>query len=169
MQELKQSLWSQFGASIKMLENAIQLCSDELLKDNQRLYFIIFHSLIFLDYYATIPPKDFIPYLDFSVLPEAELPIEAIDDLIPNRYYTKTELLEYLKLSTVKCKKLVESIHNGEKRRFIEEMDADAMDFSSFEIVLYNMRHTQHHAAQLNLILRKEIDQASKWVFRTEL
>jgi len=34
------------------------------------------------------------------------------------------------------------------------------------EILLYNMRHVQHHAAQLNQLLRQEIDQAPDWVFQ---
>ena len=36
------------------------------------------------------------------------------------------------------------------------------------ELLLYNMRHTQHHAAQLNLILRQETDAAPGWVAAAE-
>ena len=32
------------------------------------------------------------------------------------------------------------------------------------ELLLYNMRHVQHHAAQLHLILRQTIDSAPGWV-----
>jgi hypothetical protein len=32
------------------------------------------------------------------------------------------------------------------------------------ELLLDNMRHVQHHAAQLNLILRQTIDAAPGWV-----
>jgi len=32
------------------------------------------------------------------------------------------------------------------------------------ELLLYNMRHVQHHAAQLNLILRQKVDSAPGWV-----
>src|SRR6266550_3531979 len=32
------------------------------------------------------------------------------------------------------------------------------------ELLLYNMRHVQHHAAQLNMRLRQETDSAPKWV-----
>jgi hypothetical protein len=34
--------------------------------------------------------------------------------------------------------------------------------------LLYNMRHVQHHAAQLNLILRQTIDSAPGWVVLTK-
>ena len=33
---------------------------------------------------------------------------------------------------------------------------------------LYNMRHVQHHAAQLNLILRQVLDKGSPWVFKAK-
>jgi hypothetical protein len=40
--------------------------------------------------------------------------------------------------------------------------------FSNLEVFLYNMRHVQHHMAQLNLLLRQRIDDAPKWVSRTK-
>jgi uncharacterized damage-inducible protein DinB len=42
------------------------------------------------------------------------------------------------------------------------------MQFSTLEILLYNMRHVQHHAAQLNLLLRQEINKAPDWVSQAE-
>ena len=36
------------------------------------------------------------------------------------------------------------------------------------ELFLYNLRHVQHHAAQLNLILRQTIDRAPRWVVKTD-
>jgi uncharacterized damage-inducible protein DinB len=40
---------------------------------------------------------------------------------------------------------------------------------SFLELLMYNMRHVQHHAAQLNLILRQETDSAPGWVAKTKL
>jgi len=40
----------------------------------------------------------------------------------------------------------------------------ESKNFSFLEILLYNMRHIQHHVAQLNLYLRQTIDRAPKWV-----
>ncbi|MBP6569035.1 MAG: hypothetical protein KA270_17810, partial [Saprospiraceae bacterium] len=36
------------------------------------------------------------------------------------------------------------------------------------EILLYNMRHVQHHTGQLNLLLRQNVHQSPKWVFRAK-
>ena len=35
---------------------------------------------------------------------------------------------------------------------------------SNGELLLYNMRHVQHHAAQLNMLLRQTTDSAPDWV-----
>ncbi len=32
------------------------------------------------------------------------------------------------------------------------------------EMILYNIRHVQHHAAQLNLLLRQKTGSATPWV-----
>jgi uncharacterized damage-inducible protein DinB len=36
------------------------------------------------------------------------------------------------------------------------------------ELLLDNMRHVQHHTAQLNLILRQQTDSAPRWVAKTK-
>jgi hypothetical protein len=40
------------------------------------------------------------------------------------------------------------------------------LNLSIAELFLYNMRHVQHHAAQLNLMLRQTVDSAPRWVAR---
>jgi uncharacterized damage-inducible protein DinB len=42
------------------------------------------------------------------------------------------------------------------------------MDYSMFEIALYNLRHVQHHTGQINLLLRQNTGNAPEWVFRLE-
>ena len=37
---------------------------------------------------------------------------------------------------------------------------------SVVEAVICNLRHVQHHAAQLNLILRQEVGYGTEWVHR---
>jgi uncharacterized damage-inducible protein DinB len=42
-------------------------------------------------------------------------------------------------------------------------------DFSVFEILLYNMRHVQHGAAQLNMLLRQGGEAPPGWVSQAEM
>ena len=95
--ELKESLWSQFGASIDTLEEAILLCPENIFDENKRLFYMTYHVLVFLDYFTTIPPANFSPKLSFTFADPENLPQNAIDDLIPDRFYTKKELIDYLR------------------------------------------------------------------------
>ena len=162
---LKESLWKQFGASIDMLKNAIELWPEEHWNTRLRFFYLSYHTLVFLDYYLTNPPDDFASPLPFTLVDEAEIPRDAVDDIKPNRIYTKTELLDYLHSCRRKCKHIIaELTEQNVHGRWIEKQSHK--NYSALEILLYNMRHVQHHAAQLNLMLREVINQAPKWVPR---
>ncbi|MCP9756491.1 DinB family protein [Lacihabitans sp. CCS-44] len=154
-----QSLWNQFGASIYMLKNAISACPDEHWNTNTRFWYNAFHCLFFLDYYLCMQPASFSPQAPFT---ESEF-----EDRMPERVYTKQELLDYLQASRDKCKELILNLDSEKlEARWINS--SGSMDYSVFEILLYNLRHVQHHAAQLNLLLRQTTDDAPEWVFRAE-
>lgn len=155
---IRESLWKQFGASIDMLENAINLCTDELW-DDKKFWYSSYHCLFWLDYYLTLEPNSFTPPSPFT-LSEFD-PSGAL----PDRVYSKSELLSYLQHNRNKCHNLIASMTDEvANSRWINEYK----DFSVFEITLYNMRHVQHHAAQLNLLLRQGINNAPNWVGQTK-
>jgi hypothetical protein len=164
---LRESLWKQFGASIDMLKNAIILWPEENWNTNKKFFYNAYHCLIFLDYYLTIPSKIFSSPLPFTITGPDDMPVDAIDDLIPGRIYSKTELLDYLQSNREKCYTLIAGLTEEKlEERWIEE--EGNMNYSVLEILLYNMRHVQHHAAQLNLLLRHGINDAPGWVSRAE-
>ena len=81
--------------------------------------------------------------------------------MLPDRVYSKEELLAYLRHGREKCRPSLAAL--------TDEMAAiscrfERRDTSVMELHLYNMRHVQHHAAQLNLMLRQTIDSAPDWV-----
>src|SRR5258708_2709153 len=155
----KETLWKQFGASIDMLENAISLCTDELWDNEKKFWYNAYHCLFYLDYYLTLEPKQFSPPAGYS-LSEFD-PSGAM----PDRVYSKEELLSYLQHSRKKCHDLIANITDEiANSRWVNEY----RNYSVIEILLYNMRHVQHHAAQLNLLLRQGIDNAPKWVSQTK-
>lgn len=164
---LKKSLWKQFGASIDMLKNAIILCPEEYWYTNKKIFYNAYHCLLFLDYYLTIPPKNFSSPLPFTIAESDDVIEDVIDDLIPDRVYSKKELLDYLQSSRDKCHMLITGLTEEKlNERWIEE--SGTMNYSVLEILLYNMRHVQHHAAQLNLLLRQGINNAPDWVSQAE-
>ena len=160
-------VWNQFGASIDMLINVISNCPDNYFVTHKRFYYIAFHSTIFLDYYSTIPPGEFLPQLSFTQKELEDRPKEAVDDLIPDKIYSKQEIVEYLKQSREKCKQIIYKLNDENlNQRFKEGDEPNDMDYPVLEILLYNMRHTQHHTAQLNMLLRQDIDKHMEWAFR---
>ena len=163
---LKESLWKQFGASIDMLKNAIALWPEEYWNTEKKFFYTAYHCLLFLDYYLTHSPKNFSSPLAFSISADG-IPADAIDDIIPYRIYSKKELLNYLQASREKCHQLIAGLTEEKlKERWIEEKEWGSRNYSVLEILLYNMRHVQHHAAQLNLLLRNRINNAPGWVSR---
>jgi len=165
---LKESLWKQFGASIDMLRNAISLWPEEHWNTKRKFFYNAYHCLVFLDYYLTYPAsQNFSSPLSFTLAEEGVLIEDAIDDVIPDRLYSKQELLDYLLLSREKCHRVISALTEDTiSDRWIEP--SGGMNYSVLELLLYNMRHVQHHAAQLNMMLRQEINNAPKWVGRTK-
>lgn len=167
IQTVKESLWKQFGASIDMLKNAIELWPETSLENDKRFFFTTYHCLVFLDYYLTMPPPKFSSPLPFTLSEPGVVVEGALDDVIPDRQYTKQELLAYLETSREKCQQLIGSLTEERlAERWIEDLESGAMDYALLEIILYNMRHVQHHTAQLNLLLRQQINNAPRWVSR---
>lgn len=155
-------LWQQFGAAIDMLENALVACPDEVWSDRSRrpeFWYVAYHTLFWLDFNLSDSTKGFSPPAPFT--------LEEMDPagIIPERPYTKEELQTYLEHGRKKCRARIEAL-TDEKTR--QRWVFGTVDLSVVELLLFNMRHVQHHAAQLNLILRQTIDSAPRWVFKAK-
>ena len=155
-------IWQQFGAAIDMLENAIRACPDDLWADSSgrhQFWYIAYHTLFFLEFYLSGREEGFVPLAPFTL---SELDPSG---LMPKRTYSKEELLTYLEYGRKKCRQTIESM--------TDEMANEQCGFNKPGITvaglhLSNMRHVQHHAAQLNLILRQKIDSAPLWVSKAK-
>lgn len=111
--------------------------------------------------------KDSIILLSFTQKEAEDRPIEAIDDLIPDKFYEKREIVAYLKQSREKAKQIIYALNNETLNdKFKEGDNPNDMNYPILEILLYNMRHTQHHTAQLNMLLRQDINKHIEWSFR---
>lgn len=155
----KEILWRQFGASIDMLKNAIALCPPEFWDTEKKFWYNAYHCLFFLDYYLTRNPEKFEPPKMFS--------FSEFEDRMPERTYSKSELLSYADYCRKKCKNLIGDL-NDENSKLDWINQSKTMKYNIIEILLYNMRHVQHHSGQLNLLLRQEIDQAPDWLREAE-
>jgi hypothetical protein len=161
----KTIIWQQFGASIDMLDNAIRACPDELWHARlweqssarpgySQFWYLAYHALFWLDFYLTGDEEGFAPPTPFTL---SEL---DADDL-PPRPYTKDELQTYLNYGRKKCQTTIEALTDEAAQR---RCRFGWGEISFAELLLYNMRHTQEHASQLNLLLGQKTDSASGWV-----
>ncbi|WP_228237912.1 DinB family protein [Allomuricauda sp. M10] len=157
--QLKSILWSQFGASIDMLHNAIERCPEAVWNKEKKFWYNAYHCIFFLDYYLTLDTANYAPPPPFD---ESEF-----EDRMPERTYTKVEVLDYLNFCRDKCKTFISGLSEDLGEVYWINQ-SKTMDYNVIEILLYNMRHVQHHAAQLNLILRQEIDDAPDWEFQVK-
>ena len=169
IEHLRKILWNQFGASIDMLKNIIALWPDQHWNLTNKVYYLSFHTFLFLDYYLTIPPTNYAAPLPFTMISPDKVPYYAVDDLLPGRLYSQNELLNGLQTCRQKCKQVIfglteESVH----RLWIDQPDdiagSPTLQYSVLEILLYNLKHVQHHVGQLNLLLREETGHAADWI-----
>lgn len=158
-ESLKVILWEQFGGTIDMLENALLMCTDDLWDTPEKFWYNAYHTLFYLDYYSTESPDNFAPPAAFT-LSEFEA-----DGQLPERTYSKKELIDYLQFGRNKTHQLIAGLTKEiAAKRFINT----SRNYSVLEMIIYNMRHVQHHTAQLNLLLRQNLNVAPQWVSRTK-
>ena len=154
------AVWEQFGAAMKMLENAIVACPETLWGDRTRkpeFWYVAFHTLFYLDFYLSGTPEGFQPPAPFT---RDELDPSGI---MPDRVYAKAELLEYLRHCREKCRKTIDVLTDLEAAK---SCNFEWLKATIGELLLYNMRHVEHHVGQLNLILRQNDAAVPRWVSR---
>ncbi|MEW5796511.1 MAG: DinB family protein [Candidatus Zixiibacteriota bacterium] len=100
--------------------------------------------------------------------PPSPFGMEELDPagVLPERLYTRDELLTYLEHGRQKCRYRIASLTAEQARK---RCAFGWLDISVEELLLYTMRHVQHNAAQLNLMLRQKIDSAPRWVRKTKV
>ena len=160
MDELyKTSIWRQFGAAIDFLDNTMMACPDELWQSSlwahpgekpefSQFWYRVYHTLFWVDCYLLGTEEGFLPPPPFEL-------IEQYDDgPIPARAYTKAELQAYLKDCRAKCKSTIENLTDEQANRMCVFSWGQC---SFYELLIYNMRHVQDHAAALNLMLGQQL------------
>ncbi len=165
--ELKPVLKSQYHAALAMLRDAVQKCPDDLWTAPGHVsafWQVAYHTVFFTHLYLYRDEASFEPWaghqrrvqhqdgLTGRADPESTLP------QLPDPY-SKTEVLNYWQV----CDDMVDAA--------VDALDLEAADcgfswykVSKLEHQLINLRHAQHHAAQLADRLRTASDRHVKWV-----
>lgn len=145
-----------------MLGAALDACPDEVWADPETdpwvgFWYNAFHCIWFLDCYLSGNAPDFSSPEPFT---ESE---KDPDGVLPPRTYTKAELLGYIAHCRAKCQQVIEDLT---PERAVEPCPLGGGTMPFGELLLYNLRHVQHHTGQLNRILRDTTDDAPRWIAR---
>lgn len=94
-------IWKQLGTAIDMLTNALRSCPDELWRERlwdhptdrpkySQFWYLAYHALFWLDLYLSGAEEGYVPPAPFKLIEQ------YADGPLPEKHYTKDELLVYL-------------------------------------------------------------------------
>lgn len=160
-ENIKTSIWNQFGAAIDMLEHGMRICPDEFwssaLWDDPtddpkytQFWFLAYHTLSWLDL-----------YLSDSTYEDFKPPAPFIRGVLPDKPYSKDQLFDYLEYSRKKCQATIAAL-TDDKARQIRKYKW--VELSFLELLFYTMRHVQEHAAQLQMLLGQNGVSGPDWI-----
>lgn len=161
---IKPVLKSQYHASLSMLKQAIDCCPENLWSSSiypNPFWHVAYHALFFLHMYLQSDSDSFRPWTkhrkDYEFMGLLPWPPHNQPDI--EEPYTKEQVMEYLQI----CEEMIDDA--------VEKLDLDAKDcgfwwykMSKLEHQFVNIRHTQHHAAQLMDRLRQEAGVSVDWI-----
>ena len=160
---LKTSIWQQFGAALDTLDEAIIACPDSLWtaamwddEDDPRygqVWYIAYHTLIWLDLFLTGSSKGFLP------------PPPFLRGVMPENPYTKADILTYLTHCRQTSKAAIEGLTD---ERAYQVCKFDWMEPTYLELQLYSMRHIQEHAAHLSFFLGRNGITGPDWIAKAK-
>lgn len=169
---LRQSFWSQMDAALATVGECIRACPDSQWNapvGNLTFSQVCFHTCFFADFYLarTEDLAAFKAQLFHRDHPDDFQDYEEVEDRQQRNAYSRQFIQAYL----LYCRKKAREVIFGETLGTLAgETGFSWRKGSRGEHHIYNTRHIQHHAAQLSLRLRIDVEANIKWVGRgTEL
>jgi DinB superfamily len=167
---LKTSIWQQFGAAIDFLADTVSACPDELWRASlwqtpntkaefSQFWYVSYHTLFWLDLYLTGAEEGFLPPPPFTLIEQDE------NGPLPERVYTKAELLTYLKDCRKRCQTTIDALTDETAQRHCSFGWGEC---SFLELLIYNLRHVHGHASQLNMLLGQNGISSPDYVTRVD-
>jgi len=163
MFDFKSLLIGQFEAAFKTIFDCIDQSSDEIwngLVGSHTFNQSVFHALFFADVYLGKNLEGFEEQAFHRDHVATFGDYEEWEDRKPANKYTKKFVLNYLEHCRAKTKQVIESETESD---WAEEAGFEWQTISRGEMHVYNIRHLQHHAAQLILRLRLDSDVNIGW------
>jgi hypothetical protein len=161
---VKELIVHQFEAGLTTLAHAIHACPERLWNEPVARYPFCqtaFHTLFFTDVYLCLSPDGLHGQPFHLAHPDFFGDYEQTEDREPTALYSRAMIRIYLDF----CRTKANDVLTAETA---EDLTAPARfprkSFSRAELHLYNIRHIQHHAAQLILKLRLDSAVDVPWI-----
>ena len=155
---------SQYGAAIETLRKCIEGCPDEQWVGkvaNHSFNESAFHALFFADVYLCNTLEELKQQPFHREHAEEFGNYEELEKKVPENSYTRAFVLKYLYF----CLEKVSTVVGSETEDSLaSETGIPWQEISRGELHTYNIRHLQHHAAQLILRLRLDTSVDIGWV-----
>lgn len=153
---------NQLEAALRTLHACIEQCPDELWNAPVAKYAfcqVAYHTLFFTDFYLSESIDEFKQQQFHRAHAELFGDYEELTGE-PDTLYEKRDLLDYAKF----CRDKAVEVVAGETEESLRGPSGfERRRCTRAELHLYNMRHIQHHAAQLILRLRQDSDVDIPW------
>ncbi len=157
----------QFAAALQMIGAAIEACPDRLWDDRtggSPFWHLAYHALFYADFYLSDDEKSFRP-MNFHKDKAHFLPGDHgnYGGIVtrPEHAYGKHTLLRYAEHCVQKCG---ETFGKLSDERALERCGFWWYELNVGEFLLNSLRHTQHHAGQLALLLRRRAGFGVEWL-----
>jgi hypothetical protein len=147
---MKDSILGQYHASLKMLKDCIEKYDDEIWYDagkyHNAAWHLAFHAIFYANIYASPTEKDIKPWPHerqyYNELGD-KLDYPPFTKIVIDKTYTKAEMLDYLGFVQNNLPGYLESFQPDKK------CWPSWYNLTQFAFHLNNIRHIQHHTAQM--------------------
>ena len=160
---IKALIIHQMTAALDTLGYCIESCPDAEWQEahgDAPFSQVVFHALFYADFYLG---RDSVPFREqpFHVKNRSVFAdYEEMEDRLPVHVYEKPFCLEYLSHCRIK---LDATVRAETEASLAGDSGIDFRKTSRAELHVYNMRHIQHHAAQLGLRLQLATGREMPW------
>jgi hypothetical protein len=146
--DTKQVIRSQYRAALEMLKQAVVKCPQILWAapdDKNKFWHIAYHALFYTHLYLQDAEKDFRPWEkardEYQFMGPLPWPPHALPKI--GEPYSKKDVLAYLDFVREQIQDRVQALNLEAASGF------EWLPFGKLELQFYNIRHLQHHAAEL--------------------
>jgi len=158
------ALVRQLEAGLSTLQNVIQDCPDDYwdAKDNDYPFSqVAFHTLFYIDYYLHDTVEEMENQDFHTANKDSFRDYEELEDKLPKHLYSKEFIRNYL----IQCHALIQNLElDGTGGKLGDPARINNKDMTVLEMLVYVIRHIQHHAAQLGLRIQTKTGKEMDWI-----